>query len=127
MKTPLEQTLLQLKAIGVEDLLRFPYVTRPPTAAIKQAIRHLCVIGAFDFKISDAAHLVSRNDVDEYLQSGSSDTFHLWTRDPTTINPLGIVLSRIPVAPKFAKMLVASHKYEGIFGFMIMIVSCMSV
>lgn len=35
MKTPLEQTLLQLKAIGVEDLLRFPYVTKPPVMALK--------------------------------------------------------------------------------------------
>lgn len=53
MKTPLEQTLLQLKAIGVEDLLRFPYVTKPPVMALKMALRHLCIIGAFDFNPSD--------------------------------------------------------------------------
>jgi HrpA-like RNA helicase len=50
LKTPLEQTLLQLKALGVEDLLRFPYVTRPPLVAIKASIRHLCILGAFDIK-----------------------------------------------------------------------------
>ena len=48
MKTPLEQTLLQLKAMGVEDLLRFPYVSKPPSQAIKAAIRQLCILGAFD-------------------------------------------------------------------------------
>ena len=64
--------------------------------------------------------------MDEYL-SGSRDTFHLWTKDPTTINDLGVVLSKIPVSPKYAKMLVASHKYEGLFKYAIMIVACMSV
>ena len=32
--TPLDQTMLQLKALGVEDLARFPYVTQPPMASI---------------------------------------------------------------------------------------------
>jgi HrpA-like RNA helicase len=45
----------------------------------------------------------------------------------TTISPLGVVLSRIPVSPRYAKLLVASHKYEGLFPFAIMIVACMSV
>jgi len=40
--------LLQLKAIGVEDLLRFPYVTKPPIPALKQALRHLCLLGALN-------------------------------------------------------------------------------
>ncbi len=64
--------------------------------------------------------------MDDYHKTGG-DTFHLWTKDPTTINALGIVLAKIPIAPKFGKMLVASHKYEKVFAFMIMIVSCMSV
>jgi len=50
---PLEQTLLQLKAVGVEDLLRFPYVTRPPLPALRQALRHLCIVGALDIKGHD--------------------------------------------------------------------------
>jgi HrpA-like RNA helicase len=121
LTTPLDQTLLQLKAIGVEDLLRFPYVSRPPLAALRQALRGLCVVGAFD--VSGA--LLERNQLEDYL--GSSDTFHLWTRDPTSINPLGMVLSRIPVSPRYAKMLLAAHKYPGLFPYAVMIVACMSV
>lgn len=41
--------MLQLKSLGVEDLLRFPFVTKPPTQGIKAALRHLCILGAFDF------------------------------------------------------------------------------
>lgn len=124
LKTPLEQTLLQLKAIGVEDLLQFPYVTRPPIPAIKQAIRHLCIVGAFD--ISPQSNIISRNAVEEYL-GNPRDTFHLWTKDPTTINDLGVVLSKIPVSPKYGKMLVASHKYPGLLTYAVMIVACVSV
>jgi HrpA-like RNA helicase len=62
--------------------------------------------------------------VEEYL---GGDNFHLWTRDPTVINDLGVVLSKIPVSPKYGKMLVASHKYPGLLTYAIMIVACMSV
>lgn len=65
--------------------------------------------------------------MEEYLASNHGDNFHLWTKDPTTINDLGIVLSKIPVSPKYAKMLLASHKYPGLFPYALMIVACMSV
>lgn len=64
-------------------------------------------------------------DVEDYLQSGR-DNFMTWTKDPTTINQLGLLLSKIPIAPKFAKMLVVSAKY-GLLRYAIMIVACMSV
>jgi HrpA-like RNA helicase len=35
-----------LKALGVDDVLRFPYVTRPPIDSLKAALRTLCLIGA---------------------------------------------------------------------------------
>lgn len=34
LKAPLDQTMLQLKSVGVEDLLRFPYVTKPPMKSL---------------------------------------------------------------------------------------------
>jgi ATP-dependent RNA helicase DHX37/DHR1 len=52
-KAPLDQTILQLKAIGVEDIFKFPYVTRPPLPSIRQALRHLAILGAVDFKNPD--------------------------------------------------------------------------
>lgn len=84
----------------------------------------MCIVGAFDMSSGDS--FIQRNAVDEYM-GGNRDTFHLWNKDPTTINDLGIVLSKIPVSPKYAKMLIASHKYPGLFAYAIMIVACMSV
>ena len=49
-----------------------------------------------------------------------------WNKDPTTINDLGHLLSKIPISPKYAKMLVVSAKY-GLLRYAIMIVACMSV
>ena len=49
-KAPLDQTILQLKAIGVEDIFKFPFVTRPPVAPTRAALRHLAILGALDFK-----------------------------------------------------------------------------
>jgi HrpA-like RNA helicase len=65
--------------------------------------------------------------VEEFLSGGGGFGFDSWQRDPTTINNLGVVLSKIPVSPKYAKMLLASHKYEGLFPYAVMMVACMSV
>ena len=50
LKTPLDQTILQLKAIGTQDIFKFPFVTMPPLLPIKMALRHLTMLGALDIK-----------------------------------------------------------------------------
>jgi HrpA-like RNA helicase len=47
-------------------------------------------------------------------------------RDPTEITELGIVLSKIPIDPKLAKILIVGSKYD-LLHYAIMIVCCMSV
>jgi hypothetical protein len=51
-----------------------------------------------------------QNEIDDYLSQGK-DYFNTLTKDPTSINDLGSLLSKIPISPKFAKMLVVSSKY----------------
>jgi ATP-dependent RNA helicase DHX37/DHR1 len=46
--------------------------------------------------------------------------------DPTEITPLGQVLSKLPLSPRFAKMMIVSTKYS-VLRYMIMIVACLSV
>ena len=73
--------------------------------------------------------MIQRDAVEDYLGSSGigGHQFEKWSRDPTSINDLGVVLSKIPVSPKYAKMILASHKYEGLFIYAVMIVACMSV
>lgn len=47
-------------------------------------------------------------------------------RDPTEITDLGTLLSKLPLSPKFSKMLVMSIK-NNILRYVIMIVACLSV
>jgi ATP-dependent RNA helicase DHX37/DHR1 len=46
--------------------------------------------------------------------------------DPTEINELGHLLSKIPINPRFAKMLIVGSKHN-ILKYCIMMVSCMNV
>lgn len=46
--------------------------------------------------------------------------------DPTKVNKLGSLLSKVPLSPKFAKMLVVALKYN-LAHYTVMIVACLSV
>ena len=48
------------------------------------------------------------------------------TSDPTKVSKLGSLLSKVPLSPKFSKMLVVALKY-GLAHYAIMMVACMSV
>ena len=86
----------------------------PPADAIKAAMRHLTILGALD--------VPRRQELPTLIEKGSG----VLRRDPTTINQLGKVLSKIPLSPKYAKMLIVASKYR-VLQFTIMMVACMSV
>ena len=83
----------------------------PPIAALTASLRHLTILGALDVK--------NRKDLDSVLSLNI-------TRDTSTITELGTLLSKLPLSPKFAKMLVVSTKY-GVLCYVVMIVACLSV
>ena len=45
-KEPLDSSVLTLKTIGIQDVYKFPFVTKPPGAALVQAENELLKIGA---------------------------------------------------------------------------------
>lgn len=83
---------------------------------IKMALRHLAILGALDIK--------DRDQTDNLL--GVKNQASLLKSDPTNINKLGILLSKVPLSPKYAKMLVVASKYN-VIRYTIMMVACMSV
>lgn len=83
-KIPLENTVLQLKAIGVQDVLRFPFPTCPDKEKLTDAINKLLEMKALS---------------GETLQSAFS-------ADHTKLTELGRVLSFIPLEPLYGKMLL---------------------
>lgn len=111
LKSPLDQTILQLKSIGAKDLLQFPFVTMPPLKALIAALRHLTILGALEVK--------DRDSLDSLLE------FKL-VRDNTSVTELGTLLSKIPLSPRFSKMMVLAAKYS-VLRYVVMIVACLSV
>lgn len=88
----------------------------PEMNPLKAALRHLTILGALD--------IVDRRQIDNLLGVKTFDTE--LTMDPTRVNKLGSLLSKVPLSPKFAKMLVVALKYD-LAQFAIMMVACMSV
>ena len=111
LKSPLDQTILQLKSIGAKDLLQFPFVTMPPLKALIAALRHLTILGALEVE--------DRDSLDSLLE------FKL-VRDNTSVTELGTLLSKIPLSPRFSKMMVLAAKYS-VLRYVVMIVACLSV
>lgn len=127
--------MLQLKSIGVEDLLRFPYVTKPPLPSLQASIKKLTILGALHLEpklLPAETSLFSfsvnrqRKNIDQILENSLVDSFMHASRDPTTITELGILLSKIPIDPKCGKILVVASKYD-LMHYGILLVACMSV
>jgi len=75
------------------------------------SLRHLTILGALEVE--------SRGDLDNLLSLKIN-------KDPTSLTELGTVLSKLPISPKFSKMLIVSTKYK-VLRYVIMIVACLSV
>ena len=88
----------------------------PPMMAIKMALRHLTILGALDIKDPVQA--------DNLL--GVKNNGNLLKSDATTITRLGTLLSKVPLSPKYGKMLVVASKYK-VIRYTIMTIACMSV
>ncbi|KAK9828750.1 hypothetical protein WJX72_001917 [[Myrmecia] bisecta] len=75
-RVDLAAVTLQLKALGVDDVLGFDFLERPPRAALVRSLEELLALGALD-------------------SNGR-------------LSPLGRQMSRLPVEPQYAKVLVAA-------------------
>ncbi|TYZ60870.1 hypothetical protein PybrP1_001442 [[Pythium] brassicae (nom. inval.)] len=77
---PIEDLVLQMKAMGIHNVLQFPFPTPPDRQAVKMALHSLANLGA--------------------ITGGEAEA----------ITALGHVLVRFPVAARFAKMLLLAKE-----------------
>lgn len=98
-RVPIEGVVLQMKSMGINQVIGFPFPTPPLHSGLLAAEKLLKNLGALD--------IMSKN-----LQ----------------ISQLGSLMSLLPVSPRYAKMLiVAAKQSEEIFNYIICIVSGLSV
>uniref|UniRef100_A0A8D2N400 Helicase ATP-binding domain-containing protein n=1 Tax=Zonotrichia albicollis TaxID=44394 RepID=A0A8D2N400_ZONAL len=102
-KRPVEDLILQMKALNIEKVINFPFPSPPPTEALAAAEELLIALGALkELKQQLAAKL------------------------SCPISPLGRVMATFPVAPRYAKMLALSRQQQCL-PYTITIVSAMTV
>lgn len=87
-KKPVEDLMLQMKCMGIDKVVNFPFPSPPDQIQLKVAEQKLILLGALE---------KSPNSKDESL---------------TRITSLGKAISVFPVAPRFGKMLSLSHQHN---------------
>ncbi|KFQ67685.1 putative ATP-dependent RNA helicase DHX37, partial [Phaethon lepturus] len=108
-KRPVEDLILQMKALNIEKVINFPFPTPPPAEALAAAEELLIALGALK----------------EPPMTGRLKQ-QLAAKLSCPISPLGRVMATFPVAPRYAKMLALSRQHDCL-PYTITIVSAMTV
>ena len=95
---PLEELVIQMKAMYIQNVINFPFPTPPDLKEIRLAERKLLSLGALE----QPAKNLSFRDIENHLKTAK-------------ITPLGKAMSLFPLAPRFSKMLVLSGQHGGSF------------
>jgi ATP-dependent RNA helicase DHX37/DHR1 len=94
LQKPVDDVLLQMKVMNIDNVVNFPFPTRPSTESLKSAEKKLILLGALD----DSRIKLAR--FDELAKTEFSSR-------PT---PLGKAMARFPVSARCSKMIVLSPK-----------------
>jgi ATP-dependent helicase HrpA len=100
LRTNLASVILQMLALGLGDMSRFPFVEAPDSRHIKDGLRLLEELGAID---------------------GSIDS-----KQPLRLTPLGRQLARVPLDPRLARMVLAAPQF-GCLEEILIITSALSI
>ncbi|XP_069880986.1 probable ATP-dependent RNA helicase DHX37 [Dipodomys merriami] len=108
-RRPVEDLILQMKALNIEKVINFPFPTPPSVEALIAAEELLIALGALQAPPKGARM--------KQLQS---------SRLSCPITALGRTMAAFPVAPRYAKMLALSRQH-GCLPYAIALVSAMTV
>lgn len=99
-KKPVEDLMLQMKCMGIDKVINFPFPSPPDLLQLQVAEYKLKLLGALE------------------NVPGSEDL--------TRLTPLGRAISAFPVAPRFGKMLALSHQ-QNLLAYTACMVAALSV
>uniref|UniRef100_A0A0A1XCG5 RNA helicase n=1 Tax=Zeugodacus cucurbitae TaxID=28588 RepID=A0A0A1XCG5_ZEUCU len=103
-KRPVDDLMLQMRCMGIDRVVNFPFPSPPDTVQLQAAEQRLVVLGALERM--------------ETLKGGKEL--------PPAVTKLGQVISRFPVAPRFGKMLALSHQ-QNLLPYTVCLVAALSV
>ncbi|OQR78157.1 putative ATP-dependent RNA helicase kurz-like [Tropilaelaps mercedesae] len=108
---PVEGLLLQMKCMGIEKVVNFPFPSPPPRESLIAAENTLVEMRALK---RDKVKPLSLREREAWLYSS----------EPT---PLGRAMSLFPVAPRYAKMLALSHQQRALMPYVVALVAGLAV
>ena len=117
LRTSLASVILQMLSLGFGDISSFPFLTPPDSRGVKAAFDLLIELGAVRPSTSSGSGRTS---------SGTGRTGSGADSDSPRLTELGREISRLPIDPRFARMLVEARR-TGVLADVLAIVSGMSI
>ena len=100
--TPLEDVLLQMRALGIRDVEAFPFPSPPPVQRLQQALKLLIHIGAISKDVS-----LKQVAIDSKVRK---EALRVQAHSGGRLTELGRLIAQFPLNPRLAKMLVVAHQ-----------------
>ncbi|CAN7986144.1 unnamed protein product [Ixodes hexagonus] len=108
-RRPVDDLVLQMKAMNIDKVVNFPYPSPPDKEALKAAEKKLILMGALE-ELPKPARF---KDLSKWEWSSK-------------VTPLGRAMSCFPVSPRYAKMLALSQQH-GLLPYVVAVVAAMTV
>ena len=131
LRTNLASVILQMTALGLDDIEAFPFVDAPDKRHIQDGVKLLEELGAIQpkkYKSRDGARLPTRaqNLTDESTRQETRASESTEKKQGWELTPIGRQLAQLPVDPRLAKMLLSAVNFGSVYEVMI-IVSALSI
>lgn len=108
-RRPVDDLVLQMKAMNIDKVVNFPYPSPPDKEALKAAEKKLILMGALE----------------ELPKPARFKDLAKWEWS-SKVTPLGRAMSCFPVSPRYAKMLALSQQH-GLLPYVVAVVAAMTV
>ena len=105
---PVDGVVLQMRAMGIDKIERFPFLTPPEPGSLRRAQRTLAVLGALRPSGENAARKANRTLHGHFGSFGDDG-------DVGVLTPLGEQMAALPIGPRHARMLLAAA-HSGVTG-----------
>ncbi|MEV6334718.1 ATP-dependent RNA helicase HrpA [Nocardia vinacea] len=127
LRTNLAAVILQMTALGLGDIEKFPFVEAPDRRAIRDGIALLEELGALAPRTTaKPARQQADSTVQEVAATDSTGRADQAPDTTLTLTPTGREMAQIPVDPRMARMLVEAHR-NGVLADVLIIVAALSI
>lgn len=116
--TPLEDVLLQMRALGIHDVEAFPFPTPPPVNKLRQALKLLVHIGA----VAVAQPGLKPKHVTSAARKNNN---RIESNSGGALTQIGRLLAKFPLNPRLSKILVIAFQ-SGLLSFGLSLVAVLS-